>query len=79
MSAPHSVTVRLPERGEDVALAELLRLDREHGLLSRDIAAVDLRIDDRLVVKLTPSAALAREAAIAALKKAAGKKPGKSI
>jgi len=75
----NGITVRLPERGEDAALAELLRLDREHGLLSRDIAVVDLRIDDRLVVKLTPAAALEREAALAALKKSAGRKQGKSI
>lgn len=79
MRLENGITVRLPERGEDAALAELLRLDREHGLLSRDIAAIDMRIDGRLVVKLTPAAALAREAALAALKKAAGKKPGKSI
>ena len=75
----NGITIRLPERGEDAALTEVLRLDREHGLLSRDIAAVDLRIGDRLVVKLTPAAALRREAALIELKKAAGKKPGKSI
>ena len=79
MRLENGITIRLPERGADAALAELLRLDREHGLLSRDIAAVDLRIDDRLVVKLTPAAALEREAALAALKKAAGRKPGKRI
>ncbi len=75
----NGVTVRLPERDVDSALAEVVRLDREHRLLSRDIAAVDLRIGGRLTVKLTPEAALRREAALAALKKAAGRKPGKSI
>ena len=79
MRLENGITIRLPEKGEDAALAEVLRLDREHGLLSRDIAAVDLRIDDRLVVKLTPAAALRREAALIDLKKAARKKPGKSI
>ena len=33
-------------------------MDREHGLLSRDIAAVDMRFADRLVVQLTPEAAV---------------------
>jgi cell division protein FtsQ len=79
MRLENGITIRLPEHGDDAVLAELLRLDREHGLLSRDIAAVDLRIDDRLVVKLTPAAALQREAALAAIKKAAGRKPGKRI
>ena len=63
----------------ELSQAGVLFLDREHKLLSRDIAAVDLRIAGRLVVKLTPEAALRREAALAALKKAAGRKPGKSI
>jgi cell division protein FtsQ len=57
----------------------VLRLDREDGLLSRDIASVDLRLDDRLVVKLTPEAALRREAALTEQAKAAKKKQGKSI
>jgi len=33
-------------------------------LLSRDIAAVDMRLTDRLVVELTPEAATQREAAL---------------
>ena len=52
----NGITISLPETGEDAAIAEVLRLDREDGLLSRDIAAVDLRLDDRLVVRLTPEA-----------------------
>jgi cell division protein FtsQ len=60
----HGITVRLPEYGEDAALAELQRLDREHGLLSRDIAAIDMRLPDRLAIQLSPDAATAREAAM---------------
>jgi cell division protein FtsQ len=75
----NGITIKLPEHGEDAAIAEVLRLDREDGLLSRDIASVDLRLDDRLVVKLTPEAALRREAALTEQAKAAKKKPGKSI
>ena len=57
----------------------MLRLDREDGLLSRDIAAVDLRLDDRLVVQLTPEAMERRTTLLAEQEKAAKKKPGKSI
>lgn len=60
----NDVTVKLPESGVDAALDELLALDRRHGLLSRDIVAVDLRFADRLVVRLSPDAAVAREAAL---------------
>lgn len=60
----NGITVKLPERGERAALEELVRLDREKGLLSRDIVAVDMRLTDRLVVRLSPDAASAREAAL---------------
>ena len=75
----NGMTIRLPETGEDEAIAEVLRLDREDGLLSRDIASVDLRLDDRLVIRLTPEAMERRTALIADQEKAAKKKPGKSI
>jgi cell division protein FtsQ len=60
----NGITVKLPENGEDEAIADLLRMDRESGLLSRDIASVDMRLPDRLVVQLTPEAALRRNAAL---------------
>ena len=75
----NGITIRLPETGEDAAIAEVLRLDREDGLLSRDIAAVDLRLDDRLVIRLTPEAMERRTTLLAEQEKAAKKKPGKSI
>ena len=75
----NGITIRLPESGEDAAIAEVLRLDREDGLLSRDIATVDLRLDDRLVIRLTPEAMERRTTLLAEQEKAAKKKPGKSI
>jgi len=75
----NGITIRLPEAGEDAAIAEVLRLDREDGLLSRDIAAVDLRLEDRLVIRLTPEAMERRATLLAEQEKAAKKKPGKSI
>ncbi|HEY6631831.1 MAG TPA: cell division protein FtsQ/DivIB [Rhizobiaceae bacterium] len=75
----NGITIRLPESGEDRAIAEVLRLDREGGLLSRDIATVDLRLEDRLVIRLTPEAMERRTTLLAEQEKAARKKPGKSI
>ena len=75
----NGITIRLPEIGEDAAIAEVLRLDREDGLLSRDIAAVDLRLEDRLVIRLTPEALERRVTLLAEQAKAAKKKPGTSI
>jgi cell division protein FtsQ len=75
----NGITLKLPESGEDEALAEVLRLDREGGLLSRDITSVDMRLSDRVVVQLTPDAAVRREAALDERAKAAKRKPGQKI
>jgi cell division protein FtsQ len=69
----NGIDVRLPESGVASALETLARLDREKSLLSRDITAVDLRLSDRVTVRLSDSAAAAREEAI---KKITPKKKG---
>ncbi len=69
----NGIDVRLPETNLEGALATLARLDREKNLLSRDITAVDLRLADRLTVRLSDTVAQAREDAI---KKATKKKGG---
>ena len=69
----NGIDVRLPETDVEAALAALVKLDAEKKLLTRDITAVDLRIADRLTVRLSDAAAAAREEA---LKKAAPKKKG---
>ncbi len=48
--------VRLPDQDPDQALARLIRLDDEQSLMDRDLAVIDLRFDDRLMVRLTPTA-----------------------
>ncbi|MGF1626036.1 MAG: cell division protein FtsQ/DivIB [Alphaproteobacteria bacterium] len=48
----NGIDVHLPAARPDAAWTRLARLDREQSLLSRDIVAVDLRLDDRLVVRL---------------------------
>ncbi|MGC5780753.1 cell division protein FtsQ/DivIB [Methylobacterium sp. NFXW15] len=54
------IDVRLPEDDPAGALARLVRLERNERLLEKDIIAVDLRMADRVVVRLTEEAAAAR-------------------
>ncbi|ACB24347.1 MULTISPECIES: cell division protein FtsQ/DivIB [Methylobacterium] len=65
------IDVRLPEADPAAALARLVRFEREAHLLEKDIIAVDLRMPDRLVVRLTEEAAAARAEAQKAKKKGA--------
>ena len=58
----NGVTVKLPEAGEDKAIATLAELESANGLLERDILSVDMRFADRLVVQLSPEADSARQA-----------------
>jgi cell division protein FtsQ len=46
------VEIMLPDDNVGQALDSLMSLDREHGLLGRNIAAVDLRLADRVNVRL---------------------------
>jgi cell division protein FtsQ len=75
----NGITIKLPELGEDEAIASVVRMDHDDGLLSRDIAGVDLRLSDRLVIQLTPEAAERREAALAEQSKPGKRKPERKI
>jgi cell division protein FtsQ len=55
------VDVRLPEHDVEKALATLTKLDREDSLFSRDITAIDMRLPDRLTVRLSEDAAKVRD------------------
>ena len=69
----NGINVRLPETGLDGALDRLVQLDRDKKLLSRDITTVDLRLPDRVTVRLSDSAAQARDEALkAAMKRKKG-------
>jgi cell division protein FtsQ len=50
------IDVHLPETGLDGALLRLADLDKAQQLLARDVEEVDLRLPDRLVLRLTPDA-----------------------
>jgi cell division protein FtsQ len=56
--------VRLPESGIEAALDKLLALDRSKKILTRDLTAIDLRLPDRVTIRLSDEAAQAREQAI---------------
>lgn len=66
----NGVEVLLPEADADKALQMLADLDRDKNLLDRDIVAVDLRLSDRVTVRLSDAAAAAREEALKAADKA---------
>lgn len=50
------IDVRLPEADAAAAWEQFARIERQHGLLSRDVDSIDLRLPDRLVVKTAPDA-----------------------
>jgi cell division protein FtsQ len=57
----NGLDIRLPENDVGNALATLTKLDNDDKLFSRDIVAVDMRLPDRLTVRLSEDAAKARE------------------
>jgi len=60
----NGLDVRLPETGVAEAMARLVKLEREQKILEKDVIAVDLRMPDRVVVRLTEEAAAARAEAM---------------
>jgi len=60
----NGIDVALPEDNPGAALDRLVALDRDKKLLSRDIVAVDLRLPDRVTVRLSDAAAAARDEAL---------------
>ena len=53
----NGIDVRLPEDRPEAAWARLADLDRSSGLLRRDLIAIDLRMNNRLILQLPPAAA----------------------
>lgn len=74
----NGIIIKLPEENVAKALHLLSRLDAEQQVMSRDIAAIDLRLSDRTTIQLTQAATERRQAAVEAREKAL-KKAGKSI
>ena len=64
----NGIDVRLPESDPEAALEQLVALDRDKKLFARDIAMIDLRLRDRVTVRLSDAAAKSREEAAKAKK-----------
>ncbi|WP_274534002.1 MULTISPECIES: cell division protein FtsQ [unclassified Ensifer] len=62
----NGIVVKLPEHDVARAMRVLFDMESQHQLLERDIAAVDLRLEDRTTVQLTPDAVTRREVALKA-------------
>ena len=56
----NGIDIRLPEDRAETALETLVQLDQDKKLLSRDIEMVDLRLPDRVTVRLTDGAFASR-------------------
>jgi cell division protein FtsQ len=50
------IDVQLPEDDPAKAWAQLARIQRSQGVLERNIVTIDLRLPDRLVVRMAPGA-----------------------
>ena len=52
----NGITVRLPEQNVDRAWARLAEAEHRQKLLRRDVILIDLRLGDRMVVRIAPDA-----------------------
>jgi len=62
----NGVTLSLPENDVDAALKRFAEFDAGRDVLSRDIAAVDLRLEDRVTLRLTEGSFERRKKALEA-------------
>jgi cell division protein FtsQ len=69
----NGLDIRLPETDAASALDRLVALERDNKISTRDITAIDLRLPDRVTVRLSPAAAQSRLDAVKDRKPAAKK------
>jgi cell division protein FtsQ len=53
----NGVDIRLPEEEPAAAWHALAEMQRDEGLVDRDLVMIDMRVPDRLIVRLSPDAA----------------------
>ncbi|MGC2524330.1 MAG: FtsQ-type POTRA domain-containing protein, partial [Stellaceae bacterium] len=53
----NAIDVLLPAEDAAAAWGDLARLQRDHAILQRDVQAIDMRLPDRLVVRMAPEPA----------------------
>jgi cell division protein FtsQ len=63
------IAIRLPEDGIAAAWTRLATLEREHKILERDLDFIDMRLEDRLVVRVRKDPSLEPAAAASTKKK----------
>ena len=51
------IDIKLPEKQIDKAWSNLATIEKGHKVLNRDVIAVDMRIIDQFIIKLTPAKA----------------------
>ncbi len=61
----NDITILLPESGAEPVLTELVKLEQEHNILSRDIRQIDFRLPDRVAIRLSDEAADRRRETLA--------------
>ncbi|WP_437350691.1 cell division protein FtsQ/DivIB [Neorhizobium petrolearium] len=66
----NGIVLKLPEANIGKALTVLARLEQDQSVLQRDVAAIDLRLEDRTTIRLTPDAVERRRQALEARTKA---------
>lgn len=66
----NAVTVKLPEDNVYEALLRLVDLDERKALLAKDVVSIDMRLDDRLVMRLSDEAMVNRRATLKRRKQA---------
>jgi cell division protein FtsQ len=60
----NGIDVRLPDTDLDRAMVDLAKLDAERRIMTRDVAVIDMRVPDRVSVRLSEDAMKAHEAAL---------------
>ena len=51
------IDIKLPEKQIDKAWSHLATIEKGHKVLNDDVIAVDMRIIDQFIIKLTPAKA----------------------
>ena len=70
----NGIRIKLPENGAERALKQVAEMAGEERILEREISVIDMRLIDRVVLRLEPAAAKTRiefvNARLKAMKKA---------
>jgi cell division protein FtsQ len=54
----NKIDIKLPEQKFQKAWSHLAKIERGHKILHKDVVAVDMRIPDQLIIRLTPNKAM---------------------